>query len=182
LRCLQNPEQLRFLLTSQSQYPAARALINNLYAGITASTADERAAGLEVVAAIAASVRMIVDESKKSTPVQVLVNCSDFHDRPTVDQLAIASEPVSRNFGSTLPAFMGNSAACFSFRMEKPARRGSTGLMTVRHVLEPVTTRNLHPSVARPRPRTQESPPDGGGRLIGMDCVPAVSLRRMSVD
>ncbi|MGA1146523.1 MAG: alpha/beta fold hydrolase [Candidatus Nanopelagicales bacterium] len=111
-------EQLRFLLTSQSQYPAARALINNLYAGITASTADERAAGLEVVAAIAASVRMIVDESKKSTPVQVLVNCSDFHDRPTVDQLAIASEPVSRNFGSTLPAFMGNSAACFGLSPE----------------------------------------------------------------
>jgi len=111
-------EQLRFLLTSQSQYPGARALINNLYVGITASTAEDRAASLEVVAAIATSLREVLDESKKSAPVQVLVNCSDFGDRPTVEQLAIASDPVSRNFGSTLPAFMGNSSSCFGLSPE----------------------------------------------------------------
>ncbi len=127
-------EQLRFLLTSQSQYPGARALINNLYAGITASTADERAAGLEVVAAIAASLRVILDESKKSAPVQVLVNCSDFHDRPTVEQLAVASEPVSRNYGPTLPAFMGNSAACFGLPPEdlSPALSGGSRMISLR--------------------------------------------------
>lgn len=106
-------EQFRFLLTSQSQYYVARALVNNLYAGITAPSPAERATRLEVVAEISASLRAIIDQSKKSGPVQVLVNCSDLHDRPTVEELAIASDPITRNYGSTLPAFMGNSATCF---------------------------------------------------------------------
>lgn len=126
-------EQLRFLLTSQSQYPTARALISSLYSGITGSTADERAAGLKVVAAIADSLRVIIDDAKKSAPVQVLVNCSDFHDRPTVEQLAIASEPVSGNYGSTLPAFMGNSAACFGLSPEalSPALTRSSRMISL---------------------------------------------------
>ncbi len=127
-------EQLRFLLASQSQYPAARALINNLYAGITASRAGERAAGLEVVAAIADSLRGILDESKDSAPIQVLVNCSDFHDRPTVEELVTASEPVRRNYGSTLPAFMGNSATCFGLSPEdlSPALAGGYRMINLK--------------------------------------------------
>jgi hypothetical protein len=105
--------QFRTLLTAQSQYPTARALINNLYGGITAKTPGARAKQLAVVAAITEGWRADMEESEKALPVQQLVNCSDLHDRPTVAELAAASEPIARNFGTTSPMFIGNSASCF---------------------------------------------------------------------
>ena len=106
-------EQLRTLLTSQSQYFVARALMNSLYVGITTKAPEERARALEGVAEISKALRAIVEDGKKSAPVQVLVNCSDLHDRPTVEQLVAASDTVERNYGTTMPAFMGNSLSCF---------------------------------------------------------------------
>ena len=111
-------EQFRFLLTSQGQYPTARALVNFLYAGITASAPADREKALQVVAEIFAYLSAITEESKKGAPIQVLVNCSDLHDRPTVEQLTAASDPVSRNYGTTMPAFMGNAASCFGLAPE----------------------------------------------------------------
>lgn len=110
--------QFRLLLTSQGQYPIALALVNNLYAGITAATPAERTKGLEVVAVISKAVSSMIDESMKAAPVLVFVNCSDLHDRPTVAQLAAASESIEVNYGSTQPTFMDNSAACFGLAPE----------------------------------------------------------------
>jgi len=128
-------EQFRFLLSSQSQYPTARALVNFLYRGITASAPADRERALEVVAEIFTFLRTITEQSKKGAAIQVLVNCSDFHDRPTVEQLAAASDPVSRNYGVTAPAFMGNSASCFGLVPESlspavPRAPGAIALKT----------------------------------------------------
>ncbi len=107
-------EQFRSFLGSQGQYPAAVAFVNNLYAGITAATPAERAKGLEVVAAISEAQRALLKEQAlKMAPVLVFVNCSDLHDRPTVAQLAAASDAIERNYGSTLPYSASNSAVCF---------------------------------------------------------------------
>jgi pimeloyl-ACP methyl ester carboxylesterase len=127
-------EQFRTLLTAQSQYPTARALVNNLYGGITAKTPAARTKQLAVVAAIAAGVRSMMEGSMKGVPVQVLVNCSDLHDRPTVTELAAASEPSARNFGSTSPTFIGNSAACFGLAPEdlSPAVSSASGMVNLK--------------------------------------------------
>ena len=111
-------EQFRIMLTSQSLYPTARALVNNLYGGITETTPAARAKQLAVVASIAEGAQSIIDEGLKGVPVQIFVNCSDLHDRPTVAELAAASEPNARNFGTTSPLFMGNSASCFGLAPE----------------------------------------------------------------
>jgi pimeloyl-ACP methyl ester carboxylesterase len=127
-------EQFRLLLTAQSQYPAARALINNLYGGITAKTPGARAKQLAVVATIAEGVRSVIKDSAKGVPVQTLVNCSDLHDRPTVAELATASEPIARNFGTTSPTFISNSAACFGLAPKdlSPAVSSAPGMTNLK--------------------------------------------------
>jgi len=124
-------EQFRTLLTSQGQYPAARALLNGLYTGITAKAPAQRTKALEVVAAISKSLRELAEDSKKSAPVQILVNCSDRHDRPTVEQMVAASDTVERNYGTTMPAFMGNSISCFGLDPAKlsPALSSDTTMV-----------------------------------------------------
>lgn len=107
-------EQFRSLLVAQSQYPVARAMVNNLYAGITAKSPADRARGLQVVAAISEALRArLVEQTAKMAAVLIFVNCSDLHDRPTVSQLAAASEAIERNYGTTQPYSAANSAACF---------------------------------------------------------------------
>jgi pimeloyl-ACP methyl ester carboxylesterase len=127
-------EQFRQLLTAQSQYPTARALVNNLYGAITAKTPGARAKQLAVVAAIAEVGRSAIEGSAKSAPVQVLVNCSDVHDRPTVPELAAASEPSARNFGTTSPMFISNSAACFGLDPKdlSPAVSSASGMTNLK--------------------------------------------------
>jgi pimeloyl-ACP methyl ester carboxylesterase len=127
-------EQFRQLLTAQSQYPTARALVNNLYGGITAKTPGARAKQLAVVAAIAEVVHSVIEGSAKLAPVQVLVNCSDLHDRPTVAELAAASEPIARNFGTTSPLFISNSAACFRLAPKdlSPAVSSASGMTNLK--------------------------------------------------
>jgi pimeloyl-ACP methyl ester carboxylesterase len=122
------------LLTAQSQYPTARALVNNLYGGITAKTPGARAKQLAVVASIAERVRAVMEGSEKGVQVQVLVNCSDVHDRPTVAELAAASEPIARNFGTTSPIFMGNSAICFGLDPKdlSPAVSSASGMINLK--------------------------------------------------
>lgn len=112
-------EQFRMLLVGQSQYPTAVAFVNNLYAGITAATPAERAKRLDVVATISKALRALLEEQMaKMAPVLVFVNCSDMHDRVTASQLAAASEPIERNYGTTLPYVIGNSASCFGLAPE----------------------------------------------------------------
>jgi pimeloyl-ACP methyl ester carboxylesterase len=107
-------EQFRNLLVSQSQYPYARAMVNNLYAGITAATPAERAKGLEVVANISQVLRSSIDaQMSEMASVLIFVNCSDMPDRPTVTQLAAASDSIERNYGTAQTYSLGNSAACF---------------------------------------------------------------------
>jgi hypothetical protein len=89
-------------------------MVNNLYAGITAATPAERAKGLEVVANISEVLRSNIDEQmSEMAAVLIFVNCSDLHDRPTVSQLATASDSIERNYGTTQPYSSSNSAACF---------------------------------------------------------------------
>jgi pimeloyl-ACP methyl ester carboxylesterase len=106
-------EQFRTLLSSQSQYPTARALINNLYGGITATTQAERAKRLAVVAAISDQVSAVNDGDLNTLPIFVLVQCSDLHDRPTVEELANASEQTELNYGTGFPLLIESSAKCF---------------------------------------------------------------------
>ena len=132
-------EQFRALLGSQSQYPTAVAFVNNLYAGITAATPAKRAKGLEVVAAISQAQRALLEEQVlKMTPVLVVVNCSDMHDRPTVAQLAAASDAIERNYGSTLPYAAGNSAACFGIAPEDLSPAIPSGSSTIALKTPPV--------------------------------------------
>jgi pimeloyl-ACP methyl ester carboxylesterase len=133
-------EQFRALLAVQSRYPTARALVNNLYAGITAATPAQRAKGLEVFANISKQLRASLDEQMLDTAaVFVFVNCSDLHDRPTPSQLAVAAESVERNYGSTRPYFIGNfpdsySAACFGLAPEdlSPAIPSGSSMITLK--------------------------------------------------
>lgn len=105
-------EQYRTLLVSQSQYPVASLYIANLYSGISSTSAAERRKALKVVASISEKLREFIEGGQASAPVLAMVNCSDLHDRPTVDQLVTASQTVELNYGVTLPAFMGNAAVC----------------------------------------------------------------------
>jgi pimeloyl-ACP methyl ester carboxylesterase len=128
-------QQFKSLLGSQSQYPTARALVNNLYAGITAATPAERAKGLEVVAIISEGLRTAIEtQMSELAAVLIFVNCSDMHDRPTASELAAASQSVERNYGSTQPVFMGNSSACFGLAPEdlSPAIPSGSSMITLK--------------------------------------------------
>lgn len=105
-------EQYRTLLGSQSQYPGIRVYIDSLYTGITGKAPAERRKALKMVASISEALREIIKEGEATAPVLAVVNCSDLHDRPTVEQLVTASQMVEGNYGVTLPPFMGNSAVC----------------------------------------------------------------------
>lgn len=105
-------EQYRTLLTSQGQYPGIRVYIDNLYTGITGRIPAERRKALKVVAAINKSLAEVIKDGFKTAPVLALVNCSDLHDRPTVDQLVTASQMVETTYGVTLPPFMSNASVC----------------------------------------------------------------------
>jgi pimeloyl-ACP methyl ester carboxylesterase len=128
-------EQFRNLLVAQSQYPYARAMVNNLYAGITAATPAERAKGLEVVANISEALRLNIDKQMSDmAAVLIFVNCSDLHDRPTASQLAVASESAERNYGTTQPYSLSNSAACFGLNPDdlSPAIPSGAGMITLK--------------------------------------------------
>jgi pimeloyl-ACP methyl ester carboxylesterase len=117
-------EQFRMLVASQNQYSTLAALVNNLYAGITAASPVERTKGLEVVANISEKLRASLDEQMLDTAaVFVFVICSDLHDRTTPSQLAAAADSVERNYGVTRPYSIGNypdsyAAACFGLAPE----------------------------------------------------------------
>lgn len=111
-------EQYRVLLASESQYGTLQALINYLYVGITGKKASERREALEVVSQINEFLKELTDDVEGG-PVLALVNCSDMHDRPTVAELADASEMVERNYGVKLSPFIGNSAVCFGLDPDK---------------------------------------------------------------
>jgi hypothetical protein len=117
------------------------ALVNNLYAGITAETTTERTKRLEVVANISEQLRAsLVEQMLDTAAVFVFVNCSDLHDRTTPSQLAAAAESVERNYGVTRPYSIGNypdsySAACFGLAPEDlspaiPSRSSMIALKT----------------------------------------------------
>lgn len=128
-------EQFRSLLVAQSQYPVARAMVNNLYAGITAATPAERARGLEVVAKISETLRSSLDQEMSDlAAVLIFVNCSDLHDRPTVSQLAVASDSIERNFGSAQTYALSNSSACFGLAPDglSPAIPSGPSMITLK--------------------------------------------------
>ena len=104
--------QYRTLLTSQGQYPGIRVYIDNLYTGITSTSPAERRKALKVVADIHKELSKMLDDGSKMGPILILVNCSDLHDRPTLDQLVTASEMIDDNYGVTMPPFIGNAASC----------------------------------------------------------------------
>lgn len=105
-------DQFRTLLTGQSQYPDLQVYIDSLYTGITGKTAAERNKALKIVAAIYKALRKMTEEGLATAPVLALVNCSDQHDRPTVEQLVTASVMVEGTYGVTLPPLMANAAVC----------------------------------------------------------------------
>ena len=124
-------EQYRTLLVAQSQYPVIRAYIDALYTGITTKTAAERRKALKVVASISEVIREVIKESEATGPVLALVNCSDMHDRPTVEQLVTASQMVDLTYDVTLPVFMGNAAACAGLDPQGLSPAVPTGPSTV---------------------------------------------------
>jgi pimeloyl-ACP methyl ester carboxylesterase len=105
-------EQYRTLLRSQNDYGGTRVYVDSLYTGITGKTPGERGKALKFVASISEQLRKAAKANEAIYPVLALVNCSDLHDRPTVEQLVTASQMVEGNYGVTLPVFMGNAAVC----------------------------------------------------------------------
>jgi pimeloyl-ACP methyl ester carboxylesterase len=119
---------LRQLMTSQAQYPAARATINALYNFVMADTSALRARALRAAGDALAK----LPRANDSTVLFNFISCADLHDRPTPDQLASASITVERQYGTTAPAFLYNAAACAGLPADmSPASPNGTDTTTL---------------------------------------------------